>query len=79
MSQKLGQSPAFPTDYGYQENIGTVPDTGMTKRLLIAKDAMCAIISRDTQFNNNIGLPDVRMTVVEAYAYADELLRQESE
>lgn len=48
-----------------------------SKRLLLAGMAMQGIISRDTQFNNNIGLPDITVTINEAYAYADELLKQE--
>lgn len=80
--KKLGQKPAFPYNYTYYKNGGQYcveVKTGISTRLLIAKDAMCAIITKEVQFGNNIGLPDITMTVREAYAYADKLLEQENE
>ena len=45
----------------------------MSKRLLIAKDAMCAILSNMTVTSRT----DIEQIVSNAYKLADELLKQE--
>ena len=84
MTDKLGQDPAFATSHTEGDaNLITfhLGQTGMSKRLLIAKDAMCAIVSnyklscildaRTRKVNNH------KIVVEYAYELADELLRQE--
>lgn len=82
----LGQEPAFPCEVSFEDgqlmqahqNGNTIAlDNGMSKRFYAACMAMAAIISKETQFGNNIGLPDIAMTIREAYSYADELLERE--
>lgn len=83
---KLGQKSVF--GFGYIDRVydrtysfSDIPkkEEGMSKRFYAACCAMKAIISKDTHFNNNIGLPDIKTTISEAYAYADELLKQEND
>lgn len=83
-NQKLGDEPAFPTDYGFQENIGTVPHTGMSKRFYAACAAMNGILanpntaSQIAQQFGSISAEDANELVCKtAYKLADELLKQE--
>ena len=72
---KLGLEPAFAKSAFYHPDGGLdSPQEGMSKRLLIAKDAMCALLSNGTE---NIYEKD--LTVMRAYQYADELLKQENQ
>lgn len=81
-NKKLGQEQAFPVEFKNTVGDSIVID-GMSKRLLIAKDAMCAMLA-----NPNIKRPhpqdgdlneQLRQFVSIAYEYADELLTQENE
>ena len=86
--EKLGNSPAFPTDYGYQQDIGTVPDSGMSKRFYAACAAMQSVIQsamttpdtlkalNEMSVLENKDIPE--MIVKMSYEYADELLKQEN-
>lgn len=78
---KLGQGPAFSSieEVQYENGEKWITKHGMSKRFYAACCAMKAIISKDTHFNNNLGLPDIKTTISEAYAYADELLKQEND
>ena len=50
----------------------------MSKRLLIAKDAMCAIVSA-TNLASEAHIYNFNRIVSDAYMLADELLKQEDE
>lgn len=76
-TEKLGQEPAFPTleqDFVSGNSVWNTT-AGMTKRQLIAKDILCAILSnsRDnyTELDNLI---DVKVSL----SITDEFLRQEA-
>jgi len=83
---KQGQEPAFPffehNESGYGNTVVIEDVTtgrklflpfknGMSKRLLIAKDAMCSLLT-----NNLNGLTTEQLVGV-SYECADELLKQE--
>lgn len=72
---KLGQKPAFPTDYGFQENIGTVPDSGMSKRFYAAT-AIAQGLCGNSNYVVNTNKASEFANV--CYRLADELLKQEN-
>jgi hypothetical protein len=90
-TEKLGQSPAYPafehneSGYGDQltfyfggERQYTPFTKGMSQRLLIAKDAMCAMLSnQNTHYQGTI--IDHHWICAKALEIADELLKQEAE
>ena len=69
--KKLGQGPAYPCDNNSEDTYIKKDDLGMTKYELIAKDAMCAILSKPN--NNELNKELVCKTAIN---YAGELLKQ---
>lgn len=88
--QKLGQEPAMPCitkeskrlPYERAAETVDVHNPGMSKRLLIAKDVMCALLSNQ-EWEKSLGrvnagaLEGIELTVTASYQFADELLKQE--
>lgn len=68
MSEKLGQEGAFPIVA--QDGSFNI---GMSKRLLMAKDILCAIIS-----NPSLEPKEDQVLVKYAYILTDKLLKQEN-
>lgn len=70
-NSKLGQEPAFPS-----ENVSD----GMSKRFYAACEAMKVLISKyDTyDLHENLENADIHDIIFDAYAFADELLKQEA-
>lgn len=75
MEKKLGMESAFP--YEYENRDGTrQPLPGMSKRFYAACAAMQGLLSADAKYN---GKTDDRESLIkDAYAFADELLKQEN-
>lgn len=86
---KRGTEPAFPclkpnaSGYGdaleiiIKENINYIPFTkGMSVRLKIASDTMCALINGNISNNTNVSRRDI---IHASLLYTDELLKQEEE
>lgn len=73
MSEKLGQSQAFPTE---QSNLSNGFDTlGMSKRFYAACAAMQGLLSNS---NDTIIMLNPEQCVFIAFAHADEILKQEN-
>lgn len=86
----LGQEPSYPffssNESGYGDTVVFTDSNnnrvflpfnrGISTRLLIAKDAMCAMLSNS---NANRVYEDVTKVVAESFRCADELLKQENE
>ena len=79
MKEKLGQEPAFPVT----ENVIAMANLGMSKRFYAACAAMQGLLSNELYLKDAAlatkGKNIVREIVSNAYAFADELLKQEAE
>ena len=73
---KLGQSPAFPTDVLIET--GLAHNIGMSKRFYAACAAMQGICST-LNYTQNVTLSLAQQIVKESYMVADELLKQEND
>ena len=83
MSKKLGQEPAFHTEYGFHKEIGQVSDTGMSKRFYAACAAMQGMLANSylmEAISEEVKTTDGCMFFIvrQSYQYADELLKQEN-
>ena len=78
MTTKTGQQPAFPCEESFYDANGNLHITdryyGMDTRLLIAKDAMCAMLSNSSMAE--VSKADVVALSVE---FADALLQKYEE
>ena len=87
MKEKLGQEPAFPITEEQMDRIEQYPHmsemAGMSKRFYAARAAMQGLLSNELYLKDAAlatkGKNIVREIVSNAYAFADELLKQEFE
>lgn len=72
---KLGQEPAFPifSQYGNPARYDDIQVVGISKRFYAACAAMQGLISNGTENKYEKDL-----TIMRAFEYADELLKQET-
>jgi hypothetical protein len=81
-TEKLGQEPAFAKSAFYHADGGVdSPNEGMSKRFYAACAAMQGILASwqsDISFPNMAKEEPKRQLINTAYAFADELLKQEN-
>ena len=83
-NENLGQEPAYPTSAQFEG--GSFYQAGMSTRLVIAKDVLCALLIHKGAYYQSLSQGDLMENlggytpdyVVElAYQFTDELLKQE--
>ena len=74
--EKLGQDPVYPCRISGRYADIKIEHTGMSQRLLIAKDALCAILQSN---NPSMMLLNDSQKAIYAFLMADHLLAEEQQ